>query len=154
MNANKEAQMRTVAARIVQDKEKMLEQLKKTPIVQIACEKSDISRSTYYRWIAADPEFAKLSDEAIHEGNQKINDVAESQLILAIQERNMTAILFWLKHHHPAYTTKVEIMAHLNQPNDLTTEQQALVQEALRRAALPKSDALTFPDERVNRKAE
>jgi ACT domain-containing protein len=36
------------------EKDALLEQLKKTPIIQIACEKIGLSRTTYYRWYQAD----------------------------------------------------------------------------------------------------
>ena len=39
-----------VVARQMHNKTIILEQLQKAPIVQIACEKTGISRATYYRW--------------------------------------------------------------------------------------------------------
>ena len=46
-------------------KELIIEQLKKTPIVQIACEKSNVSRATYYRWREENAEFKKAAEELI-----------------------------------------------------------------------------------------
>src|SRR5688572_4418894 len=92
-----------------QNKQLLLEQLRKTPIVQIACEKTGISRMTYYRWKKEDENFSREADEAMGEGNLLINDLAESQLVAAIKDRNMTAIMNWLRHHHPAYTDKLEV---------------------------------------------
>ena len=89
----------TVQKRIDSNKELLIEQLKKTPIVQVACEKVGVGRATYYRWRKEDEEFAKLADEAISEGNFLVNDMAESQLMSAIRDKNLTAIIFWLKHH-------------------------------------------------------
>ncbi len=118
-------------------KEKLIEQLKKTPVVQIACEKTEIGRATYYRWRKESAEFAEKADEAIKEGLLLVNDLAESQLISAIRDKNLGAIVFWLKHHHRAYTTKVEINASINKLNEqLTPEQEAVVREALRLTAL------------------
>lgn len=115
----------------------LIEQLKKTPIVQIACEKVGIGRATYYRWKKEDEDFAKLADEAILEGNLLVNDLAESQLISAIKNNNLGAIVFWLKHHHSNYATKVEISGSLKHQNEiLTPEQEALVQKALELASL------------------
>ena len=51
--------------RIKQEKNILLEQLEKTPIVQIACEKSGVARSTYYRWMQSDKVFARQSREAL-----------------------------------------------------------------------------------------
>ncbi|MFA5127237.1 MAG: hypothetical protein WC465_04565 [Patescibacteria group bacterium] len=120
-----------------QQKNELIEQLKKTPIVQIACEKSGISRATYYRLRKDNESFAKEADQAILQGSLLINDMAESQLITAIKDRNLTAIIMWLKHHHPQYTTKLQVTAKLEESNQvLTPEQQAVVTEALKLAAL------------------
>lgn len=116
-----------------QDKEKQLliEQLKKTPIIQIACEKVNISRATYYRWRNEDEDFANQVEEALAEGNLFINDVAESQLLSAIKDQNLSAITFWLKHHHPTYTTKVEVTGQLKHEYQLNEEEEALISKAI-----------------------
>ena len=125
------------------EKELLLEHLKKVPIIQIACEKVGISRATYYRWRKENKKFSNLADEAILEGSRLINDLAESQLMSAIRDKNMTAIIFWLKYHHPSYTTRVEVMAHLKQSNDeLTSEQKSLIEQALKLAALSETNLL------------
>lgn len=124
----------------------LLEQLKKTPIVQIACEKAGVGRATYYRWRKEDPEFAKTADEAIYEGSFLVNDMAESQLMSAIRDRNLTAIIFWLKHHHPKYATRVEVsgrIEHLRQ--ELTEEEKQLVERALRLAMPQQNEILDQP---------
>jgi hypothetical protein len=126
----------TVQKRIDKNQELLIEQLKKTPVVQVACEKLSIGRATYYRWRKENEEFAKLADEAITEGNALVNDMAESQLMAAIRDKNLTAIIFWLKHHHPRYATKVEITGHLKHEEQLTPEQEALVMKALKLAEL------------------
>lgn len=120
-----------------QNKELLLQQLKKTPIVQIACEKLGIGRASYYRWFKEDKEFAKASEEALHEGNLLVNDMAESQLLSAIRDKNLTAIIFWLKHHHASYTNRMEVTARLKRGEEpLTPEQEQLVTEALKMASL------------------
>ena len=150
MQPGNEKRKSTVALRIAKGKAALLEQLKKTPIVQLACERIGITRATFYRWKKDnDPEFAKALEDSLLEGKLLVNDVAESQLMAAIRERNMTAIVFWLKHHHPSYTTKVEITAHIKDNYELTPEQRALVEEALRRAALPSPDSDATKHERA-----
>lgn len=52
-------------SRIKQEKQILLEHLEKTPIVQIACEKSGVGRSTYYRWMQADKVFSRQAREAL-----------------------------------------------------------------------------------------
>lgn len=119
------------------EKQLLLEQLKKTPIVQIACEKAGISRATYYRWRKEDGEFKKATDEAIFEGEMLITDMSESQLISLIKDKNFAAIQLWLRHHHPKYTNKVEVTGNLNIGEEsLTPEQEELVEKALKLAGL------------------
>lgn len=117
-------------------KELVLEQLKKTPIVQIMCEKIGISRVSFYNWKKKDKEFAKQVDEAQLDGRSLVNDLAESQLINAVKDRNINAIVAWLKHNHPNYKTRVEIEGRLNVIEELSPEQQKLVQKALILAGL------------------
>lgn len=115
----------------------MLEQLRKTPLVQVACQRVGIARATYYRWLKADQGFAEAAIEAIDHGTSLITDIAESQLINAIKEQNMTAIIFWLKHHHGAYETRVKVDARVkHEAEELSPEQSKLVEEALRKAGL------------------
>lgn len=87
-------------------KEKLLVELTKIPIVEVACKRVGIGRSTYYAWRTADSEFSKLSDRALYEGRQSISDLAESRLIKNIQDGNNTSIIFWLKNNDQRYTDK------------------------------------------------
>lgn len=96
------------------DKETLIKQLKKMPIIQIACKNVGISRATYYRWHKWDYKFANKADKALRSGRNFINDVAESQLINQIRNGHMTAIIFWLKNNHKIYGKK--------DPNDFKVE--------------------------------
>lgn len=128
---NNDLQDRTAANRQI-----MLDQLKKTPVVQIACEKTGISRSTYYRWREEDTAFAQKSDQALTEGVALVNDMAESQLLSAIKDRNISAIFYWLNHRHSAYSNKLEVTAKITHKTPLTPEQEELITKALEHAAL------------------
>lgn len=120
-------------------KKLLINQLKQTPIVQVACKKVGIGRASYYRWRKGNKEFAKEADIATEEGLLLINDMAESQLLSAIQEKNMTGIIFWLRHHHPTYANKLEITGQLkHSQKELTAEEKTLVRKALR-LALPQN---------------
>jgi len=112
-------------------KQLLLDQLRKTPIVQIAAEKIGVGRATYYRWRKEDKKFLKDSDQAIFEGNLLINDMAESQLISAIKDKNITSIIFWLKNHHKDYANRIEISTQQNSKEELTPEQEKLIEKAL-----------------------
>jgi ACT domain-containing protein len=127
---NKDLQDRTAMNRKL-----MLEQLQKTPIVQVCCEKLSIARSTYYRWREEDPEFAKQADKALAEGVALINDLTESQLLSAIKNGNISSIFYWLNHRHSAYSNKLEITAKVK--NEVMTPEQAeLIKKALENANL------------------
>ncbi len=125
-------------------KKLLIEQIKKTPIVQIACEKVGISRATYYRWKKADKKFREKAEEALLDGCALINDMAESQLISGIKDKNMTAIIFWLKHRHKNYRTQIEVSGKIKTVDEiLTTEKQEMIKKAIRLANLlpnPKDD--------------
>ncbi len=129
-----------------QDKQKelILEQLKKTPIIQIVCEKVGISRASFYRWKQDDLVFAEEVDRAIFMGVGLINDMAESQLLAAIRDQNMTAIIFWLKHRHRGYGTRVELDAKLQIERKLSDEEQAAVRKALSLAQLIPQEEDTY----------
>lgn len=110
----------------------LIEQIKKTPIIQIACEKTGIGRATFYRWMKEEEGFADLVQEALREGSQMVSDLAESQLIAAIRDKNMAAISFWLRHHHAQYSQKIELSGNLTlKHEELTPEEEALVRQVL-----------------------
>ena len=124
-----------------QDKKKLLAQLAKTPIVEAACKQIGLPRSTYYRWRKEDEAFAEVCDETIELSVGRINDLAESQLINAIKDRNMSAITFWLKHHHKSYETRVRLDAHVeHEVQELTPEQEQLISRALALAGLKDNE--------------
>jgi len=126
-----------IQRRISSNKSKVLEQLEQTPIVQVACSKSSIGRATYYRWRKEDARFLKSADEAIAKGRLFINDLAESKLLASIQDQNMTGIIFWLKHNHPTYATRVEITQKEDEEKDqLNPEEESKVKKALRMAGI------------------
>ena len=115
------------------DKKAITEQLKKAPIIQVTCEKLGISRATFYRWKKNDEKFAEEVDIALQEGSQLINDMAESQLITAIKNGNLTGIIFWLKNHHKNYSPKLEVTTK-NPEIPLTDEQKEIIRQSLNMA--------------------
>jgi hypothetical protein len=104
----------TIDERKAKEKETFLTYLRKTPIVQIACERAGIGRTTYYRWRKEDPQFAKQADEAMAESEAMITDLSESQLIALIKEKNFSAIALWLRARHPKYGNKLELSGTVN----------------------------------------
>lgn len=114
----------------MKDKQAVLENLRKTPIIQVACEKAGVGRASYYRWKKEDTGFSKMADESIEEGVRLISELAESQLISSIKNQNMTGIIFWLKNHHPAYTPKLELTAPKSE--ELSEDQKTVIKRALK----------------------
>ena len=80
-----------------------LEQLKTIPNVSLACEQVGLSRNTVYRWCREDPEFKARLDEALENGIDSVNDLAESKLITNINNGNMRAIQYWLDNNKKTY---------------------------------------------------
>ncbi len=112
-----------------------LEELRKVPIVQVACEKTGVSRNTVYRWKREDREFAKQFEEALEDGIAFVNDMSESQLLQLIKEKNFSAVRFWLNKRHPAYRDKVEV-TRTDTIDELSPEQEATVRKALELAKI------------------
>ncbi|MDE2037784.1 MAG: hypothetical protein KGI69_01000 [Patescibacteria group bacterium] len=135
-----EKQRKAVNARIKKDKEQFIQILEKNPVIQIACERSGVSKATFYRWREADKDFATAVDKAMSEGKSLISDIAISQLISAIKDKNLGAIKFWLEKHHPDYSNKLQVTATVEQEYVLSPEQEALVRRALTLVTLPTSN--------------
>tara|TARA_Y100001937_G_scaffold124774_1_gene190163 strand:- start:356 stop:709 length:354 start_codon:yes stop_codon:yes gene_type:complete len=75
-------------------KQAMLQALEKSlGVVTVACKQSDIPRSTYYKWLKEDQEFAK----AVKEIENIALDFAESQLHSQMRDGNTSATIFYLK---------------------------------------------------------
>lgn len=111
--------------------EQFLKKLQKVPIVQVACEKSGVSRNTVYRWKREDESFAKEFDAALAEGVNYVNDMSESQLLQLIKDKNFSAVRFWLNKRHPAYREKLEVV-NRHELAELTEEQKETIKQALR----------------------
>lgn len=116
-------------------KNEFLEQLRKIPIIQVACEKVGISRNSIYRWRNEDPEFCKDMDQALVEGEELINDMSESQLVSMIRDKNWQAISFWLRKRNPKFRDRLEVNTTTLPQEELSPEQEAVVKEALRLAS-------------------
>lgn len=117
-------------------RDSFLEQLKKVPIIQVACEKVGISRNSIYRWKNEDEKFKQAMEEALAEGEALVNDMSESQLLSLIREKNWPAISFWLRHRNPKFKDRVEITTKNGDDEKLTPEQEHTVRESLKLASI------------------
>lgn len=112
-----------------------LDELRKVPIVQVACEKTGLSRNSVYRWRKEDKDFLKKMDAALAEGVALVNDMSESQLLTLIKEKNYPAISFWLRHRNDNYKNKLEISS-TDDTEELTPSQAKIVKQALKLARI------------------
>jgi len=75
-------------------KEAMLQALENSlGVVTVACKQSDTPRSTYYKWLKEDEDFAK----SVKEIENIALDFAESQLHSQMKDGNTSATIFYLK---------------------------------------------------------
>ena len=96
-----------------------------------------ISRASYYRYRAEDEEFAQAADLAIAEGSALVNDLAESQLLTAMRDGNLTAVFYWLNHRHALYAPRLRVDAtHRLVEDKIKPEQETMVEQALRLVGL------------------
>ena len=121
--------------------DQFLDELRKVPIVQVACEKTGISRNSVYRWRKDDKEFLKKMDSALSDGVALVNDMSESQLLTLIKEKNYPAISFWLRHRNDNYKNKLEITTKEDN-EELTPSQAKIVKQALKLAKITKSKSI------------
>ena len=119
----------------------IINQLKKIPIIEVACQRAGIGRNSYYRWRRESKKFATSADLALAEGLSFINDLAESQLISAMKNNNLTAVMYWLNHRHNNYKNKLEVSGNLEIKKDkLTSEELKNIKRALTLAQIRKEN--------------
>lgn len=115
-------------------KDNFLAELRKIPIVQVACERVGVSRNSVYRWKNTDEAFSEEMEKAIAEGEALVNDLTENQLLTLIKEKEWSAISFWLRHRNPKFRDRVEITTK-TENSKLTPEQESIVRQALQLAS-------------------
>lgn len=82
---------------------KLIEELEKTPIIQVACDKVGISRNTFYRWMKEDEDFLARVSEAMSLGTGLVNDVAISNVFEGIKRKDPMYTKYWLDRKHPDF---------------------------------------------------
>ena len=92
-----------VALEAKRRKEQFIKELRKTPIVQAVCNKLDISRNTFYRWKNEYPDFALEANEALFEGEETLNDIAEGNVAKSVAQGDLKSCKWWLEHRHPKF---------------------------------------------------
>ena len=121
---NNSKKQKTISSRQEKQKTSFVTSLEKYPIVKVACDKSGVSKATYYRWRDEDESFRDKADQAILHGEEFLNDMAEHQMITLIKDKHFPAIRFWLERRHPMFnTSKVEHSGHIGIDFDFDQEQ-------------------------------
>jgi hypothetical protein len=87
-------------------KEKILDELIKQPVIEIACKRCGVARATYYRWIIEDTEFRDKAKIALRMGKETVNDMAKSCIMKKISEGDFGAAKYWLSHNDPDFLPK------------------------------------------------
>ncbi len=117
-------------------KQQLLEELKKKPVIEAACAKIGVGRTTFYEWKQKDKKFAEAVDMAMRFGKDFISDIAEMQLLNAIKAGDFRAVAMWLKTHRQEYRNRIEVDGTITAIEEMTVEQKALVERALKLADL------------------
>lgn len=84
-------------------RQKIIEELRKTPIVEIACKNAGVGRTTFYDWIKRNQRFRAQVEEAMLVSRESVNDLAEARMIGKIKEGSFKETRFWLEHNSPIY---------------------------------------------------
>lgn len=90
-------------------------------VVTYACDKTGISRKTFYRWLDKHESFKsevkEIQDEQVM--------LVEDKLLQAIENDNLNAIMFYLRNKHPDYNPRVELKGEVevNPYKHLTRDQ-------------------------------
>lgn len=115
-------------------KASFIEQLKRTPVIEQACQKVGLSRATVYRWVKEKKSFEKEMDAALSEGRTFMCDIAETQLFSLIGDKEYKAIALYLSTHNPRYAKKLELSGTVTTKDEpLKKEQKKLIREAFKK---------------------
>lgn len=95
---------KTILDRQSKTKQDFLTHFRKTPVIEMVCNRVGLARSSLYRWLKDDKEFYQSYIDAQNEGREHLNDAMELNLIKLAKENNITAIIYYLKHNHPRYS--------------------------------------------------
>jgi len=102
-------------------KESMLKALEKSlGVVNVACRSADVPRSTFYKWMKEDEDFAR----DVKDIENIALDFAESQLHKQIGKGNTSATIFYLKTKgkYRGYVERQEITGADGMPTNFQIE--------------------------------
>lgn len=102
----------------------IIKQLELSANIEIACSKSDINRSTFYRWMDKSPKLKERVDLALKLGREKITDFAESNILTGIKDGDLNASKFWLTHNNERYKSKGTVIITKSKDNNELSEEE------------------------------
>ncbi len=121
----------TIEKRQADSKAKFLDTLRETPVIEVACKRSGIGRTTYYRWCREDSAFAQASGEAFKQGVDFICDMSETQAIQLVKEKKLPAIIFYLRNNSARYGARAASRTQPAQISEPTAKEERLIKHAL-----------------------
>ncbi len=116
---------------------KLLAEIEKAPVIQVACDKVGISRNTFYRWIKEDSELMERMSEAMSLGTGLANDVAISNVLEGVKRKDPMYTKYWLSHKHPDFRRP---FVHKVDSDDLLTHFRS-VMEGIRKREIAQEIA-------------
>lgn len=88
------ARKENVLCKTNKNKIRLLEELKRSMgIVSLACDKANLSRTQFYKWLKEDDDFRQKYEEI----EERQIDFVESRLFQNIKNGDATSIIFYLK---------------------------------------------------------
>lgn len=142
---NQQKAKKTIVARQSADQERLLDELRETPIVSAACARSMVAKATYYRWRRDDEVFASAADVAIQAGVASVNDMAVESVVDLIREGNWPALRFWLTTRHPDFKPRVDLATR---KWELQLEEERKRQEKIAREIEKNEESWLLDDKR------
>lgn len=87
-------------------KTRVVDELRINPVVEAACRKSGLPRATFYRWLEDDDSFYSDVELAQAQGRERVNDMAESEVMKGIGRGDFRYVKYWLEHNSRRYVQK------------------------------------------------
>lgn len=109
----------------------LIQELEKNYLLQPACSKLGLTRSTVYRWMKDDQEFDQSVKMAQSVGIKYMSDYTESKLFKNIENQEQRAIEFFLRNNNERYKVRDRAADRtINNLNQQLRETQAALANA------------------------
>jgi len=130
--------------------ETFLEELRKVPNVSLACQKTNLSRNSVYKWCKEDSNFKLRMEMALRVGVESISDLAESTIVQKIQSGDMGAAKYWLDNHKGNYirprTNKIIAKLFKENLDQEDMFDKILIESGIKEREVSERDKISDPD--------